>query len=189
VDDLTAVRRLKRGDMKALGVLVERYQLEAVRTAYLITGDKLLADDVMQEAFLRAYRHIDSFEETRPFVPWFMRIVANTAVKSARKHGREISLEDEGDGLSLLDGLRDPSPQPDESMERSEQQAAVWAALEALSPEQRAVIVLRYYFDYSERELSETLQTPQGTIGWRLHSARKRLRVLLRPLMKLQEDV
>lgn len=188
MDDLTAVRRLKRGDVRALGILVERYQLEAVRTAALITHDAVLADDVMQEAFLRAYRHIDGFDETRAFAPWFMRIVANLAVQAAQKQARGVSLDAEQEGFSFLEQLIDSALQPDQQIEASERRQAVREALEKLSPEQRAVIVLRYYFDFSERELAETLQAPQGTISWRLSSARKRLAVLLRPFWKLQEE-
>jgi RNA polymerase sigma-70 factor (ECF subfamily) len=186
VDDLTAVRRLKRGDINALGVLVERYQLEAVRTAYLITGDTSLADDVMQEAFLRAYRHINGFDETRPFVPWLMRIVANAAVAAAQRGKRQMSLDDESG--TQIDELAAALPHPEDVAEAWERRRIVWEALEKLSPEQRAVIVLRYYFDFSERELAETLQAPQGTISWRLYSAKKRLEVLLRPFWKLQEE-
>lgn len=179
MDDLSAIRRLKRGDIEALGILVECYQLEATRTAYLITGDAALAEDVMQEAFLRAYRHIAQFDEHRPFAPWLMRIVANAAIQAAQRQSRQVTLFD--DTESWLHQLPDPAPGLDELSTAAETRRIVWAALDQLSPEQRAVIVLRYYFDFSEQEMSATLNVQPGTIGWRLHAARKRLRGLLKP--------
>jgi RNA polymerase sigma-70 factor (ECF subfamily) len=187
VDDLSAIRRLKRGDIEVLGVLVERYQLEATRTAYLITGDAALAEDVMQEAFLRVYRHIGQFDEQRLFAPWFMRIVANAAVQAAQRQSRQMTLNDAEDSENWLDQLPDSAPGLDDVTSAAETRRMVWAALEQLSPEQRAVIVLRYYFDFSEQEMSETLQVQPGTIGWRLHAARKRLRGLLSPFWQPQE--
>jgi RNA polymerase sigma-70 factor, ECF subfamily len=169
VDDLTAIRQLKRGNLEALGVLVKRYQVEAARAAYLVTGDAVLAEDVMQDSFLRFYCYIEGYDESRPFAPYFMRIVANNAARAVRQRSREIPTE-----VNDLDTFIAHLP---DDFDLKEQ---VMAALDQLSPEQRAVVVLRYYFDYSEQEMSETLSTPQGTISWRLHSARKKLGVMLR---------
>lgn len=175
MDDLSAIRRLKRGDISGLAALVERYQVEAARAAYLITRDLAQADDVVQESFLRLYRHIRSFDESRPFAPYFMRIVANMAIESTRRASTDEArfpvLDDETADTLPLDALFNLEQQ----FEAGELRDAVWDALYQLAPEQRAAIVLRYYFDYSEREVAEALDTPQGTVSWRLHRARTEL--------------
>lgn len=172
MDDLSAIRRLKQGDISGLAALVERYQVEAARVAYLIVRDLAQADDVVQEAFLRLYRHSHNFDDSRPFAPYFMRIVANAAIESAQRasnHEARFPVLD-SDTIDALppDSFFDLEQQ----VEAGELREAVWDALQTLTPEQRAAIVLRYYFDYSEREVAEALNTPQGTASWRLHRAR-----------------
>jgi len=184
MDEQEAIARLKRGDIGGLEALVRKYQVQAVRAAYLITRDRALAEDIMQEAFLRAYERIDQFDAGRPFGPWFLRSVVNDAVKAAAHRERHVSLESgsEGDEASLADLLADPSPGPADLVEAAETRQAVWAALGRLPPAQRAAIVLRYYLGLSEAEMADELACPPGTVKWRLHAARRRLRRLLRPL-------
>jgi RNA polymerase sigma-70 factor (ECF subfamily) len=182
VEEQTAIRRLKRGDIGGLAVLVRRYEVQAVRTAYLITHDRALAEDVVQNAFLRVFQRIDQYDEDRPFAPWFMRSVVNAALQVAQRQQRDLSLEapDPASDITLADLLPDPAPGPDDELERAELRGAVWEALGRLSPEQRAAIVLRYYLELSDDEMSDELDCSPSTIRWRLHTARKQLRVLLR---------
>jgi len=184
MEEQEAIARLKRGDIGGLEALVRRYQVQAVRTAYLITCDHALAEDIVQAAFLRACEHIGQFDAGRPFGPWFLRSVANDAVKAAARRERQVSLEadSEGEETSLADLLADPDPGPNDLVEAAEVRQTVWAALGKLPPAQRAAIVLRYYLDLSEAEMADELACPPGTVKWRLHAARKRLRRLLRPL-------
>lgn len=177
-----AVARLKRGDIGGLEWLVTHYQLQAVRAAFLVTHDRALAEQVVQDAFVRAYERIHQFDERRPFAPWFMRIVLNDAIKATQRQQRMVSLDNDETGNAeprfqqlLADGDADPAV----LVEAAEQRAAVWAALEQLSPSQRAAIVQRYYLDMSEAEMAAAVQRPVGTIKWRLHAARQRLRTLL----------
>lgn len=174
----TALMRLRQGDIDGLSVLVEEYQVQATRIAYLITRDKALAEDVAQSAFLRVYERIHQFEMQRDFAPWFFRIVANAAVQIAQREQRQVSLEND-DGISLADILPDSLPSPDEQAERSELREAVWEALGELPPKQRAAVVLHYYFDMKESELAEETHAKPGTVRWRLHTGREHLRVLL----------
>jgi len=178
MEEQEAIARLKRGGIGELEVLVRKYQVRAVRTAYLITRDCALAEDIVQAAFLRAYERIGQFDAGRPFGPWFLRSVANDAVKSVTRGKRQISLETS----SLADLLADSNPGPAEVAEAADLRQTVWAALGKLPPAQRAAIVLRYYLDLSEAEMAEQLACPPGTVKWRLHVARKRLRRLLRSL-------
>lgn len=177
-----AIAKLKRGDIQGLAVLVKAYQVRAIRAAYLITQDRPLAEDVVQTAFVRIYHRIDQYDTSRPFAPWFMRIVVNDAVKASTRGNRQVSLyTDSDDHPPLADLLTDTTPEPSAVAESTELRQTVVQALNALTPEQRAVVVMRYYLDFSESEMAHELDTPPGTIKWRLHAARKRLRGLLRP--------
>jgi RNA polymerase sigma-70 factor (ECF subfamily) len=184
MEEQEAIARLKRGDIGGMEALVHKYQVQAVRTAYLITRDRALAEDIVQTAFLRAYERIGQFDAGRPFGPWFLRSVVNDAVKAAARRKRQVSLKasPEGEETSLADLLTDPAPGPDDLVEAAEIRRIVWNALGKLPPAQRAAIVLRYYLDLSGAEMADELACPPGTVKWRLHAARKRLRTLLRPL-------
>lgn len=178
-----AVLRLRQGDITGLAVLVETYQTRALRAAYLMTQDRHAAEDIVQTAFVRVYERIDQFDTSRPFAPWFLRGVVYDALAVARKQARHISLEatPDGDAAALIDSLRDGTPTPEFVAEADELRQAVRVALNALTPEQRAAVVLRYYLGLSEAEMSAELDTPAGTVKWRLHAARKHLRALLYP--------
>lgn len=180
VDDYHAIRQLKAGDINGLAVLVKRYQSPAIETAYLITHDLALAEDVVQDVFLQVYQYIGSFDLSRPFKPWLMRSVVNAAVKAARRDQRDLTLDRPNDDMLLSDLLPDLAPGPDAVLEQAELESAVEAALLHLTPEQRAAIVLRYYLDFTDEEISEQLNCAPGTVRWRLHTARKQLAMWLR---------
>lgn len=183
MDDRGAIARLRQGDLAGLEMLMERYQVKAVRTAYLITRDRATAEDVVQTAFVRVYERIHQYNAERPFEPYFLRIVINDAVKAASRQQRQVSIDAEFDGSdrTLADVLPADAPDPADEAERLETRRVVWAAMEQLTPKQRAVAVLRYYLGYSEAEIAHTLTLPAGTIKWRLHAARQRLQELLSP--------
>lgn len=189
--DSQAVARLKAGDIGGLELLVRRYQLKAVRAAYLITRDKLLAEDLVQAAFLRAYERIEQFDSAREFSPWFLRSVINEALKAVSRAGRSISWEqtfDEPTGETPEWPASEAGPA--EVFEQTETRLTIGAALDRLTPPQRAVIVLRFYLGYSEAEIAEQLGCPPGTVKWRLHAARQQLQSLLgefRPDPKLTQ--
>lgn len=175
-----AIARMQRGDISGLEALVQQHQLQAVRTAMLITRDAALAEDVVQAAFIRAYEKIHQFDPERAFAPWFMRSVVNAAVQAARKGQRLLSLDDQaGEDVTFAELLEDHSAGPLEQLQDAEQKAVIRAALDQLSPEQRAAVVMRYYLDMSEQEMANALEAPAGTVKWRLHAARKRLKGLL----------
>ncbi|HML24202.1 MAG TPA: sigma-70 family RNA polymerase sigma factor [Aggregatilinea sp.] len=180
MNDSKAIARLKRGDITALDALIDRYQVRALRTAFLITQDAALAEDVVQDAFVNVYHSIHTFQASRPFAPWFMRTVVNGALRAARRKQAQLSLENlADDDLDAAEFLVDPAPGPDRLLETAETQEAVWDALSALTPERRAVIVLRFYLDLSEGEMAEHLNIPVGTVKSRLHSAKRHLQALL----------
>ena len=103
MDEQEAIQQLKHGDIGGLEFLVYRYQLKAVRTAYLITRDLGLAEDVVQDAFLHVYRSIRGFDAARPFEPWFLRSVINASVKLMQKTAWQVQFGDEIDESVLAE--------------------------------------------------------------------------------------
>lgn len=180
MDDQIAISRLKQGDLNGLEILVNRYQVRAVRAAYLVLYDRASAEDVAQTAFVKAAERIHQFDEERPFAPWFFRIVLNEALKSAQKQSHILRLDDSDERTAhLADWLIDPAPPPEKQLEEKEIRQNLLNAIHSLPPEQRAVIVMQYYLDLSEAELSAKMERPLSTIKWWLRDARKRLRDLL----------
>lgn len=188
MEEHEAITHLKRGDPGGLEFLVQRYQVLAVRTADLIVRDRAAAEDIVQTVFIRTFDRIYQFDSARPFGPWLLRCVVNDAIKYASKQERRISLEADakGEADTLAEILPDPTPGPELLLEAAQSSEQVWAALGQLTPEQRAVVVLHYFLDFSETELIDKLDRPRGTIKWRLHAARERLRELLRPLWRVE---
>ena len=135
MEEQEAIARLKQGDIRGLRALVREHQVQAIRTAYLITRDRAQAEDIVQAAFLRAYERIDQFDAARPFAPWFLRSVANDALKAVTRDKRHISLEgglshanEQGEPV-LAELLATPDPGPEELVEAAELRQAVWDAL------------------------------------------------------------
>jgi RNA polymerase sigma-70 factor (ECF subfamily) len=180
MDEQRTIQRLKRGEIGGLELLVSRYQVKAVRAAYLITRDLGLAQDVVQDCFLQVYRSIHRFDETRPFEPWFMRSVVNASVKMLQRPARQAQLgaEREADGSFFVE-LVARVESVEEQVESIEIQNQIWDAMQKLSPRQRVVIVQRYFLDMSEKEMAEEAGSAVGTVKWMLHAARSRLRSLL----------
>jgi RNA polymerase sigma-70 factor (ECF subfamily) len=173
MDERGAIALLKQGDIGGLEYLVEKYQVRAVRAAYLVCRDAPLAEDIVQSAFIRAFERITTFDDTMPFGPWFLRSVTNDALKAAARRERTVPLEGAlPEGVAVEAGLEERL----ESMETSE---AINRAIAQLPPEQRAAIVMRYYLDMSDDEMSSRLEVARATVRWRLHTARHKLKALL----------
>lgn len=182
MNDLQAIERIRRGDPQGLAWLVRRYQERAVRTAYAITQDRHLAEDVVQTAFIQLFRTLHTFDLQRPFAPWFFRSVIHAAVKVTKQTQSTLSLNtvlDNETGDTFAELLPDMAAMPSEQVESKEMRRLIREALTRLSPEQRAVVVMRYYLDLDTRDISAELGSPPATIRWRLHSALKHLRGLL----------
>jgi len=176
MDDVQAIRRLKRGEIGALETLVLRYQQKAIRTAFLITHDETLAEDVVQETFVRIYQRIHHFDPSRPFEPYLLRSIVNAALNVAQKAGRHLSLE--GD-LEQVEGLLSQAASVESDVEYTQLKQGIIAALARLEPRQRAAVIQRYYLDMSEKEMAAALDAPPGTVKWLLNAARAKLRNLL----------
>lgn len=181
MDEAKAIASLKAGDIAGLQTLVETYQVEAVQAAYIITGDRAAAEDIVQAAFLRIYDKIGGFDETRPFRPWFNRIVINAAVKVSIQQGRKISLKDDDDETYefVLRKLSENEREPENDIEKRDLVREMHAAIGRLSPSQRAAIVMHYFLNLSTAESASRLNCAPGTLRWHLSEARAKLRTLL----------
>ncbi len=176
MEDRIAISRIKQGDLNGLETLVNRYQVQAVHAAYMIVHDRALAEDVAQAAFVKVAEHIHQFDEERPFAPWFFRIVLNAALKFAKRQKRDVSLEDfDEPAAQLAEWLMDQGLKPEQLVEQHETRENILKAIESLPPEQRAVVVMRYYLDMSEADMSTKMERPLSSIKWWLRDARKRL--------------
>ena len=183
MDEQQAIALLKSGNISGLEFLVRTYQVEAIRTAFLIVRDHATAEDIVQSAYVRVYERIEQFDQTRSFRPYFLRVVANAAIKRARQQSRTVSLEaEDADSVGFLDALAGEDPSPEELLERTETETEVAALLAQLPPEQRAVIVLTHYAGLTSAEIADRLEIPAGTVRWRLHAARRFLRSVVHRL-------
>jgi RNA polymerase sigma-70 factor (ECF subfamily) len=178
MEEKQAIQRLKNGDIGGLEFLVACHQVKAVRTAYLITRDLGLAEDVVQDCFLHAFQSMRGFDATRPFEPWFMRSVVNAAVKVTQRSARQAGRWDDADESALAE-LAASVESVEAQVESIEVQDQIWDAMQKLSPRQRAVIVQRYFLEMSEKEMAEQSSAAAGTVKWLLNAARERLRGLL----------
>lgn len=156
------------GSERDLEVLFRRHWPRAYRAAFLIVHDHAAAEDIAQEAFLAAVRHLDGFDRRRRFGPWLGAIVANRAIDwtRARAARRESARE-------LPDAGGDPPPVPGYSQE-------VLDALATLTAEHRAVVVLRYVLEYTPGEIARALELPRGTVNSRLRRGLDALEAALR---------
>jgi RNA polymerase sigma-70 factor, ECF subfamily len=177
MDEITAIRRMKAGDFGGLEYLMERYQVQAARAAFLITRDKARAEDVAQEVFLRLFQRANRFDETRRFEPYLMRSVINAALNACRGEKRSISLEG---NIETVEKLVEQATSVESQTEYSQIKSEIFNALGQLPPRQRAAIVQRYYLDMSEQEMALALDAAPGTVKWLLNSARTTLRDLLK---------
>lgn len=176
MDDLEAIESLKNGDIGGLEVLVTRYQSRAIRVAFLVTHDQSLAEDIVQDTFMRIYRRIDHFDLSRPFEPYLLRSVVNYALNSVQKADRRLSME--GD-LDQVEGLLSQAASVESDVEYNQLKQRIIAALAGLEPRQRAAVVQRYYLEMTEKEMATALDIPSGTVKWLLNSARAKLRSVL----------
>ncbi len=179
MDDLQAIRRLKNGDIGGLEILIARYQAKAVRTAYLVTHDAPVAEEVVQDAFIRFYERARQFDERRAFEPYFLRMVVYASLNQVERESRKAVSLDEDTDMRGLEWLLACASSVEEQVEFEQLKRTIHQAIGALPPRQRAAAVQRYYLDMSETEMSEALKVTPGTVKWLLHAARARLRVLL----------
>jgi RNA polymerase sigma-70 factor (ECF subfamily) len=173
-DETEAIDGARRGNPAAFGALVDRHQQAAFRAAYLVVRDAAAAEDIAQEAFIRAYRQLHTFRPDEPFRPWLLRIVTNLALNEVRARGRRT-------GLLARAGVfaRRAADPPDDAVAAGDEASTLLRAINDLPLDDRVVLYLRYFVDLSERDIAIAIGRPPGTVKSRLHRAGRRLRALI----------
>ena len=167
------VAQAKKGDAAAFGGLVDLYQQRVFRTANALLGCDADANDAVQEVFLRAYRNIAKFDDSRELAPWLYKITANVCrdIAAAKRRHQGPSVEDKA--------LVSTSPGPFESVARSEQLHLTRLALASLPYKERAAIALRDLEGLPTREVARILGTTEGTVRSQISSGRAKLRRII----------
>jgi len=182
-DDLDLVHATRGGDISAFEQLVARYDGKLLRIAQNVTHNREDSEDAVQEAFLKAFEHLNSFREDAQFSTWLIRITLNQALSKLRKRRivKEVSLDDDFDAedVTLPREVADWAPNPEELYRASELRSILIASLKQISPILRVVFVLRDIEGLSIDETAEVLQLRIGTVKARLSRARQQLRKLL----------
>ena len=181
--DNALVEKARRGDQDAFAALVEQNQGKVYNLALRLTGSPEDASDVAQEAFLKAWRGLASFQGESSFSTWLYKLTNNAGIdflrRRARQRGAEspLSLDEENNGLAAL--TPDPAPSPQEQLEHRELRDALDEGLARLSPEHRQALSLRLS-GLSYAEIAQALEVEEGTVKSRIARARLSLRNYLR---------
>jgi RNA polymerase sigma-70 factor (ECF subfamily) len=181
-EDLSLVQAILKGDQDAFRQLVEKYQRSVYNITWRMVRNDEDARDLTQETFIRVYRGLGTYDQTRTFSTWLFRIATNLCIDHHRKKKmRTVSI----DGSQIGDETREPmalpdhGPRPDRLHEVTSLAERIDSFLERLSPAYRAVLVLRYREQLSYEEMADVLDIPLGTVKARLHRAHRHLRNLM----------
>ena len=183
-DDQTLILQCRAGDSSAFRELVRRYQQKAYGIAYSMLRDSDDAMDVTQEAFIKVHRYLDNFKGSSSFYTWLYRITVNLCIDHLRKRkkGHQVEFDealdhDEAQGGDLLPSTMDMDP--GRNLDRRELRERIEQALDTLSPNHRAVILMREVEGLSYKEIAKVMEISIGTVMSRLFHARKRMQAAL----------
>ncbi|MFC5713982.1 RNA polymerase sigma factor SigW [Thalassorhabdus alkalitolerans] len=173
------IKEVKNGDQEAFAELIDLYKDKVYQIAYRMTGNAHEAQDVAQEAFLRAYANIESFDEQRKFSTWLFRIATNLCIDRLRKKKPDYSLDAEVKGTEGVTGYSQVAaagPLPEEEVVTVEMQEWIQKEISYLPPKYRSAIILRYIEDLPIKQISDILDLPANTVKTHLHRGREALR-------------
>lgn len=174
--------RAKNGDKSAFEALILKYQKKIYFLCYRITNDHYSADDLAQEAFVKAYFMLHSFHDGEPFYPWLRKIAINLTLNYLRRKRREVRISNHDLKRSEISDpfAEDKNSLYDENLIKKR----VEKAIHSLPLDQKSVFLLKYYEKLSYKEISKALKIPIGTVMSRLNRARERLKSALFPYLK-----
>jgi len=172
MSDAALVELVLNGDQNVFAVLVERYKDAVQNLAYRMLGNVTEAEDVTQEAFVRAYTQLSTYKTAHKFSTWLLSIASHLAIDQLRRR-RFLALP--LDDVPFLEWIPDVVVGPEQSALQGEQQDEVQKYLQKLPAKYRAVIVLRYWYDFSYEEIATALNLTQQLVKARLHRARELL--------------
>jgi RNA polymerase sigma-70 factor (ECF subfamily) len=176
-EDLELIHRSQAGDPEAFGKLVTKYRAKILARLQGMVRNEHDARDLAQEGFLKAWHSIRQFEGRSSFYTWLYTITVNLAIESLRRRGRCLEVE-------LDHAIPSSVPSPRANYQRNEIRQHINAALAQLSPEHRAVIILKVIEDLQYQEIAKILNVSVGTVMSRLFYGRKKLQSILKPLYK-----
>ncbi len=192
-DDQSLVQRSREGDGRAFRVLFERYQRKVFSLAWGMVRDRERAEEVVQEAFLKAYRNLDRFQGDSSFYTWLYRITMNVGIDYLRREKKRAGSVDYDDRMAHHEEVNKGefplvssfgTQTPGRIQGRQELAEQIGRAMEQLSEKHRQVILLREIEGLSYTEIAETLDIQKGTVMSRLHHARQNLQRMLRPYVE-----
>jgi RNA polymerase sigma-70 factor (ECF subfamily) len=167
------VEAARQGDRSAFGRLVKAYQGPVYNLTYRMLGNQEEAEDAAQEAFLRAYRKLDSYDAARKFSTWLLSIASHYCIDQLRRRRLNwLSLDDEG---VPPDAMTSHQPGPERHAIQSEHEAQIQALLDTLAADYRAVVVLHYWYGLSYDEIAQTMDSSVSAVKSRLFRARRML--------------
>jgi RNA polymerase sigma-70 factor, ECF subfamily len=176
------IKQAQRGDRNAFGELVRIHSQGVINVIYRMCGDKQIAEEAAQEAFIQAWLHLASYRPQSSLRNWLYRIAFNAATDILRREKRIIPNE-----IEELP-LRDSHPGPEALLLQTERTSLVQKAIFSLPDASRAVLVLREYEEMSYHEIADTLDIPVGTVMSRLNYARKILKEKLEQVLSMQME-
>jgi RNA polymerase sigma-70 factor, ECF subfamily len=173
--------RARTGDREAFGRLVRRHQRRVYAATLHILGNHSDADDATQEAFVRAFRGLASFDGRADFFTWLYRIAVNTALNTLRGGKRGTALSQKGGAEAAHVGgrpeaLGQSAPDPAQKAQQGAEVQRVLSAIAELSPSLRVTLVLATVEELPHKQIAEILEIPEGTVAWRVNEARRLLR-------------
>ncbi len=179
------IKQVKKGDQNAFAEIVDLYKDKIYQLCYRMLGNAHEAEDIAQEAFIRAYVNIHTYDMNKKFSTWLYRIATNLSIDRIRKKKPDYYLDAEvsgTDGLTMYSQIAAEAALPEEELETMELQQTIQAEILKLPDKYRTVIVLKYIDELSLIEISEILDIPIGTVKTRIHRGREALRKQLRHL-------
>lgn len=169
-----------QGDMEAFGELIRLYENPIFNLTYRMLNDAAEAEDAAQEAFIRAFSNLHRYDVTRSFKTWLFSIASNHCIDRIRR--RRLTFLSIDEPLPPHPALTSDQPQPEQAVIADEQSEVIDTLLNELSPEYRAAVVLRYWYEMSYQEIADTLNTTESAIKSRLFRARKMLADLIQEM-------
>ncbi|MDQ0163441.1 RNA polymerase sigma factor SigW [Bacillus alveayuensis] len=179
------IKQIKKGDQDAFADIVDLYKDKIYQLCYRMLGNAHEAEDIAQEAFIRAFINIHSFDTKKKFSTWLYRIATNLSIDRIRKKKPDFYLDAELSGterLTMYSQIASNDLLPEEELESMEIQDTIQKEILKLPEKYRSVIVLKYIEELSLQEISEILNVPIGTVKTRIHRGREALRKQLRHL-------
>lgn len=162
------LNQVHQGNQEAFTQLVESYQRPVYNLCYRMLGDPDEAEDASQETFLRVYKNIKHYDDKRPFTTWLLSIAAHHCIDQLRKRRMVVISMDTTPYLDPPDGL----PGPEASYYLMEDQKRVQALIKTLNPQDRAAVIMYYWYDFSYEEIAQSLSLTPSAVKSRLHRAR-----------------